>query len=103
VQRLINQDRNSFAASMVALGDADGMVTGVTRTFDQALEEVLRVIDPAPGGRVMGMSIVLAKGRTLFIADTSSPNCRRPPSWPRSPSRPPAPSAGWASPRAWPS
>ncbi|WP_334160651.1 NADP-dependent malic enzyme [Phenylobacterium sp.] len=71
VQRLINQDRNSFAASMVALGHADGMVTGVTRNFDQALEEVLRVIDPAEGGRVMGMSVVLAKGRTLFIADTN--------------------------------
>jgi malate dehydrogenase (oxaloacetate-decarboxylating)(NADP+) len=71
VQRLINQDRNSFAASMVALGHADGMVTGVTRSFDQVLEEVLRVIDPALDGRVMGMSIVLAKGRTLFIADTN--------------------------------
>ncbi len=71
VQRLINQDRNSFAASMVAAGDADAMVTGVTRSYDQALEEVLRVIDPAPGGRVMGMSIVLAKGHTLFIADTN--------------------------------
>ena len=47
------------------------MVTGVTRNFDQALEEVLRVIDPAPGGRIMGMSIVLSKGRTLFIADTN--------------------------------
>ena len=70
-QRLINQDRNSFAAAMVALGDADGMVTGVTRSYDQALEEVLRVIDPAAGGRVMGMSIVLSKGRTLFIADTN--------------------------------
>jgi malate dehydrogenase (oxaloacetate-decarboxylating)(NADP+) len=71
VQRLINQDRNSFAASMVALGYADGMVTGVTRNFNQALEEVLRVIDPAPGGQVLGMSIVLARGRTLFIADTN--------------------------------
>ncbi len=71
VQRLINQDRNSFAASMVAMGHADGMVTGVTRNFDQALEEVLRVIDPAPGGRVMGMSIVMGKGHTLFIADTN--------------------------------
>ena len=71
VQRLINQDRNSFAASMVALGHADGMVTGVTRAFDQVLDEVLRVVDPAPGGRIMGMSIVLAKGRTLFIADTN--------------------------------
>jgi malate dehydrogenase (oxaloacetate-decarboxylating)(NADP+) len=71
VQRLINQDRNAFGASMVALGDADGMVTGVTRAFDQVLEEVLQVIDPAPGGRIIGMSVVLAKGRTLFIADTS--------------------------------
>lgn len=71
VQRLINQDRNSFAASMVALGHADGMVTGVTRSYDQVLEEVLRVIDPAPDGRVMGMSVVLAKGHTLFIADTN--------------------------------
>jgi len=71
VQRLINQDRNAFAAAMVALGHADGMVTGVTRSFDQVLEEVLRVIDPAPDGRVIGMSVVLAKGRTLFIADTS--------------------------------
>ena len=71
VLRLINQDRNSFAASMVALGHADGMVTGVTRSYDQALEEVLRVIDPSPDGRIIGMSVLLAKGRTLFIADTN--------------------------------
>jgi malate dehydrogenase (oxaloacetate-decarboxylating)(NADP+) len=71
VQRLIHQDRNTFAAAMVALGYADGMLTGVTRTFNQSLEEVTRVIDPTPGGRVIGMSIVLAKGRTLFIADTN--------------------------------
>ncbi len=71
VQRLINQDRNSFAASMVALGHADGMVTGVTRNFDVALEEVTRVIEPTPGGRLMGLSVVLAKGRTLFVADTT--------------------------------
>jgi len=71
VVRMVNQDRNAFAASMVAHGHADGMVTGVTRAFDQVLSEVLRVVDPAPGGRVLGMSVVLAKGRTLFIADTS--------------------------------
>ena len=71
VQRLINQDRNTFAAAMVASGDADGMVTGVTRSFDQVLEEVQRVIDPSPDGRVIGMSVLLAKGRTIFVADTS--------------------------------
>jgi malate dehydrogenase (oxaloacetate-decarboxylating)(NADP+) len=71
VQRLVNLDRNVFAAAMVEAGDADGMVTGVTRNFDVALNDVLRVIDPAPGGRVMGMSVVLARGRTIFIADTN--------------------------------
>ena len=71
VQRLINLDRNSFAAAMVAFGHADGMVTGVTRNFDRCLTEVLRVIDPKSGSRVMGMSVVLARGRTLFIADTN--------------------------------
>jgi malate dehydrogenase (oxaloacetate-decarboxylating)(NADP+) len=70
-QRLINQDRNAFGASMVALGHADGMVTGVTRSFDVSLEEVLRAIDPAPDGRVIGMSVILAKGHTLFVADTN--------------------------------
>jgi malate dehydrogenase (oxaloacetate-decarboxylating)(NADP+) len=71
ILRLINQDRNSFAAVMVARGHADGMVTGVTRSFDQSLEEVTRVIDPDKGGRVMGMSVLLARGRTVFVADTA--------------------------------
>jgi malate dehydrogenase (oxaloacetate-decarboxylating)(NADP+) len=71
VQRLVNQDRNVFGACMVALGHAEGMVTGVTRNFATALDDVLRVIDPARGERAMGMSIILSKGRTLFVADTS--------------------------------
>ncbi|OYW79654.1 MAG: NADP-dependent malic enzyme, partial [Asticcacaulis sp. 32-58-5] len=71
VERLINLDRNSFAAAMLISGHADGMVTGLTRAFDQAFDDVLRVVDPAPGGRVMGMSIILAKGKTVFIADTT--------------------------------
>src|SRR6202012_972276 len=70
-QRLINQDRNHFAACMVALGDADAMVTGVTRNFAVALEEVRRCIDPNPGHRVMGVSLVLARGRTVLVADTA--------------------------------
>ena len=54
-QRLINQDRNSFGAAMVARGDADAMVTGVTRNFSIALQEVRRVIDDKPGHRVVGV------------------------------------------------
>ncbi len=70
-QRLVNQDRNVFAACMVAVGHADGVVTGLTRAYAVALEDIRRVIDPAPRARVLGMSIVLSKGRTIFIADTN--------------------------------
>jgi len=70
-QRLVNQDRNHFAACMVALGDADAMVTGVTRNFSVALEDVRRCIDAKPGHRVMGASLVLARGRTVLVADTA--------------------------------
>ncbi|MDW9808901.1 NADP-dependent malic enzyme [Sinorhizobium meliloti] len=71
VQRLINTDRNHFAASMVALGDADGMVTGLTRNYSTALEDVRRCIDPKPGHRVIGVSIALCRGRTVLVADTA--------------------------------
>ena len=71
VQRLVNNDRNVFAACMVANGHAHGMVTGTTRNYAQALGDVQLVLDPAEGERVMGMSLVLSRGRTLFIADTN--------------------------------
>src|SRR5437660_4973937 len=71
VQRLVNQDRNHFAACMVALGDADAMVTGVTRNFSVALDDIRRCIDPKPGHRVMGVSLVLARGHTVLVADTA--------------------------------
>jgi len=70
-QRLVNQDRNHFAACMVALGDADAMVTGVTRNFSVALDDIRRVIDPKPGHRVIGVSVVVARGRTVLVADTA--------------------------------
>ena len=71
-QRMVNQDRNHFAACMVALGDADAMITGVTRNFSVALEDVRHVIDAKPGHRVIGVSLVLApRGRTILVADTA--------------------------------
>ena len=69
-QRLINQDRNHFAAAMVALGDADAMVTGVTRNASIAIEDVRRVIDSKPGHRMIGLSLALTRGRTILVADT---------------------------------
>jgi malate dehydrogenase (oxaloacetate-decarboxylating)(NADP+) len=70
-QRLVNNDRNVFAACMVALGDADGLVTGLTRNFSLALDNISRAIDPRPGHRMIGVSMALCRGRTVFIADTS--------------------------------
>ena len=70
-QRLVKQDRNTFAAAMVAAGDADAMVTGVTRNFSTALEEVRRVIDTKPGHQLIGFSLVLARGQPVIVADTA--------------------------------
>jgi len=70
-QRLINTDRNHFAATMLAMGDADAVVTGVTRNYSTALEEVRRIIDAKPGHRVIGVSIALCRGRTVIVADTA--------------------------------
>jgi malate dehydrogenase (oxaloacetate-decarboxylating)(NADP+) len=70
-QRLVNNDRNVFAACMVALGDADGLVTGLTRNFSVALDNVRMAIDPRPGHRTIGVSMALCRGRTVFISDTS--------------------------------
>ncbi|MBK5912155.1 NADP-dependent malic enzyme [Rhodothalassium salexigens] len=72
VQRLVNRDRNIFSACMVALGDADAMVTGITRHYWQVLESVRKVIDPMPGyPKPMGLSLYISRGRTVYIADTT--------------------------------
>jgi malate dehydrogenase (oxaloacetate-decarboxylating)(NADP+) len=70
-QRLANQDRNVFGACMVAMGDADAMVTGLTRNFSLALDNVRLAIDERAQHRSIGVSMALVRGRTVFIADTS--------------------------------
>ncbi|MDR3500709.1 MAG: NADP-dependent malic enzyme [Parvibaculum sp.] len=69
--RLVNNDRNIFSACMVELGEADAMVTGVTRNYAVALEDVLKVIDPIEGRRVIGVTLVVARGQTVLVADTN--------------------------------
>ncbi|MCB8882763.1 NADP-dependent malic enzyme [Acidisoma cellulosilytica] len=70
VQRMVNQDRNVFAACAVAMGDADGMVTGLTRAPAQALEAIRLAIDPKPGRIPFGLSMVVSAHQTLLVADT---------------------------------
>jgi malate dehydrogenase (oxaloacetate-decarboxylating)(NADP+) len=70
-QRMVNQDRNVFAACMVATGDADAMVTGLTRSAAVCLEDVGHVIETSPDGISFGLTLMLGeRGRTIFIADT---------------------------------
>ena len=70
-QRMVNQDRNVFAACMVATGDADGMVTGHTRSLAVCLEDIGKVIDTLPGAISFGLTLMLGeRGHTIFIADT---------------------------------
>ncbi len=70
-QRMVHQDRNVFGACMVAHGDADAMVTGLTRSYTVTFEEISRVLDPLSGGMAFGLTVLLARGRTVFIADTT--------------------------------
>ena len=69
-QRLVNQDRNVFAACMVACGDADAMVTGLTRNSFDVLDEVTRVIGFKGDGPMFGLTLLLARQRTVLVADT---------------------------------
>jgi len=69
-QRLVNQDRNIFAACMVARGDAHGVVSGLTRSFYATFEDITRVIGPKKNSRLFGLSIMVAKDRMVFISDT---------------------------------
>ncbi|KAF0098042.1 MAG: malate dehydrogenase (oxaloacetate-decarboxylating)(NADP+) [Rhodospirillaceae bacterium] len=71
VQRMVNQGRNVFGACMVAMGDADGMVTGITRRFPECYADVKRVINIDVGKVPMGYSIVVSRQGTVFLADTS--------------------------------
>ena len=70
-QRLINQDRNVFAATMVALGLADGLVTGVTRNYATSISDVMMAIDERENVRPIGVSVVIGKSGPMLIADTS--------------------------------
>ncbi len=69
--RMVNQDRNVFAACMVALGDAEALITGVTRNFSVAYDDIRRAIDPVPGRQVFGLVTLVSHMRTVFIADTT--------------------------------
>jgi malate dehydrogenase (oxaloacetate-decarboxylating)(NADP+) len=71
VQRMVNRDRNIFGASLLALKQADAMITGTTRTFAQTMRELRRVLDPKKDQIPFGIHLMVGKSHTVFIADTT--------------------------------
>ena len=69
--RIIRNDRVIWASCMVECGDADAMVTGNTRRYSQSLEKIKKVISPRPGEIMFGLNMVVNKGKTVFIGDTT--------------------------------
>ena len=71
VERMINQDRNVFGAALLQLGEADAMITGITRTWAESMRQVKRVIDPEAGRTPFGIHVLVGQSHTVFIADTT--------------------------------
>ncbi|USI73373.1 NADP-dependent malic enzyme [Sphingomonas morindae] len=71
VERMVNRDRNIFGALLLEMGEADVMITGVTRHFRQTLNEVGRVIAPAPGHTPFGIHLAVGRNHSVFMADTT--------------------------------
>jgi malate dehydrogenase (oxaloacetate-decarboxylating)(NADP+) len=71
IERMVKQDRNTFAALLLALGEGDALITGVTRPYAQSLRQVLRVLDSKQGTTPFGVHVLVGQSHTTFIADTT--------------------------------
>ncbi|WP_228242604.1 NADP-dependent malic enzyme [Porphyrobacter sp. GA68] len=71
VRRMVNQERNVFAALLVALGHGDALITGLTRPFAQTAREIGHVIDRKDGEVPFGIHLLIGKSHTTFLADTT--------------------------------
>jgi len=69
--RLIRNDRVIWASCMVACKDADAMVTGNTRRYSSSLEKIIKVVDPRAGEIMFGLNLIVNRGKTIFLCDTS--------------------------------
>ena len=69
--RMVRNDRVIWTSCMVSCGDADGAVTGNTRKYASSLEKVNKVVDSRPGEIMFGLNMIVNRGKTVFIGDTS--------------------------------
>jgi len=71
VERMVNQDRNTFASLLLDLGEADVLISGVTRPYAQTIRQIRRVLDPRDGVTPFGIHVLVGKAHTIFMADTT--------------------------------
>ena len=69
--RMLRNDGVIWGSCMVSCGDADAMITGNTRRYASSLEKITKVIEPRPGEIMFGLNMMVSKGKTVFIADTT--------------------------------
>ncbi|MCC8369412.1 MAG: NADP-dependent malic enzyme [Rickettsia endosymbiont of Oxypoda opaca] len=69
--KLVKTDKNIFAACMIACGDGDAVLTGVTKSYADSLEDIMKVISVKQNRRILGYSIMIAKEQNIIIADNS--------------------------------
>ncbi|NBX74710.1 MAG: NADP-dependent malic enzyme, partial [Alphaproteobacteria bacterium] len=69
--RMVRHNRNIFSALLVASGMADGMITGLTRGFMTCYNDIGEVIAPTKNSSAIGISLIMANGRTVFMSDTA--------------------------------
>ena len=71
VERMVKQDRNTFAAALLSLGEGDALISGVTRPYAQTYSQLRRVIDQSGESTPFGMHILVGQSHTVFMADTT--------------------------------
>lgn len=66
------QHRNYFGAMMLEMGEADALISGITRNYPDTIRPALQTIGTAPGvKRVAGMYVLMTKNGPLFLSDTT--------------------------------
>lgn len=68
----VMKDRNHFGCMMVETGDADAMLSGLTKNYAEAIRPALQIIGTEPGvKKIAGMYLLLTKKGPMFLADTT--------------------------------
>src|SRR3546814_5682488 len=67
VERMVNQDRNTFASLLLGLGEADVLISGVTRPYSQTIRQIRRVLDARDGVTPFGIHVLVGKSHTIFM------------------------------------